>query len=55
MISIMTRPTKRNQLNKKIAKERERKGKVRKIQEERKWESAEEEEDVVAIGLDGGR
>ena len=47
----MTRPTKRNQLNKEIARERERKRKIRKIQEERGWVSSEEEEDVVAIGL----
>ena len=42
---------KRKQFLKAIAVERERQRKVRKMQEERGWESSEEEEDVTAIGL----
>ena len=48
---IMARPSKRKQSIREMIKERERERKVRKMQEERGWESSEEEEDVTAIGL----
>ena len=43
--------SKRKQAIKEVTKERERQRKIRKMQEERGWESSEEEEDVTAIGL----
>ena len=46
----MARLSKLKRSNREIIKERERKRKIRKIQEERGWESSEAEEDV-AIGL----
>ena len=42
---------KRKQFLRGIAVERERQRKIRKIREERGWESSEEEEDITAIGL----
>ena len=48
---ITARPSKRKQSIWEMTKERERERKVRKMQEERGWESSEEEEDVTAIGL----
>ena len=39
LYKIMTRPSKRKQLNREIAKEREKSHKARKIQEQRVWES----------------
>ena len=54
----MTRPNKRKQLCRKIAKEGGRQRKIQKIQksetmhiQEHGWESSENEEDVTAIGL----
>ena len=34
-----------------VNKERERQREIRKMQEERGWESSEEKEDITAIGL----
>ena len=48
---IMARPNKHKQSNKEFAKGRERKSKVRKIQEEREWEPSEIGEDFAALGL----
>ena len=42
---------KRKQFLREIPVERERQRKIRKIREERGWESSEEEEDITAIGL----
>ena len=47
----MARLSKLERSNREITKEGERKRKIRKIQEERGWESSEAEEDVTAIGL----
>ena len=47
---IMARSSKRKQLSREKAKENVRQRKVRKIQEERGWESSEAE-DVMALGL----
>ena len=47
----MPRFNKRKRLLKEIAIERERQRKVRRMQEERGWESLEEEEDIRAIRL----
>ena len=49
--TIMPPFKKRKQFLKEIAVERERQRKVRKMREERGWESSEEEEDITAIGL----
>ena len=43
--------SKRKQSIREVVKERERQRKIRKMQEERGWESSDEEEDVTAIGL----
>ena len=43
--------SKRKQSVREVTKERERQRKIRKIQEERGWESSSEEEDITAIGL----
>ena len=48
---IMPPHNKRKKSIREVTKERERKRKIRKMQEERGWESSEEEEDVTAIGL----
>ena len=48
---IMTRPSKRKRSNRENVKEKKRQRKVRKIQEERGWESSEAEKDVTALGL----
>ena len=47
----MARLSKLKRSNREITKERERRRKIRKIQEERGWESSEVEGDVTAIGL----
>ena len=43
--------SKRKQSIREVVKERERQRKIRKMHEERGWESSDEEEDVTAIGL----
>ena len=42
---------KRKKSIREVTKERERQRKIRKMQEERGWESSEEEEDITAFGL----
>ena len=42
---------KRKKSIREVTKERERQRKIRKMQEERRWEPSEEEEDITAIGL----
>ena len=44
--------SKRKQAIKEVTKERERQRKIRKMQEERGWESSEEEEDVAVRTID---
>ena len=42
---------KRKKSIREMTNERERQRKIRKMQEERRWESSDEEEDITAIGL----
>ena len=48
---IMPPLNKRKKSISEVTKERERQRKIRKMQEERGWESSEEEEDITAVGL----